>query len=125
MRRTKAYLVYTSAMKEPVKIDEEELDKIAEASKRMGALVFLKKGVVNTSHIVSIVPDGSRIGEWLNQCEYGAGRGEMYRLEGIKPLRHMYGACSQIGVIIDAKTKEIETIQDRAVAALRSIEDKK
>ncbi len=108
MRRTIAYLVYTSSMKDPVRIDEEELEKIAEAGKRMGALVFLKQGVVNTSHIVSVVPDGARINEWLRQCDYGVGRGDIYKAEGIKPLRHMYGENTPIALLIEKKTEELE-----------------
>lgn len=115
-RRTKAYLVVMSN-KDPIKIDEEELYKVVEASAG-GGLVVVKQGVINPSFIVDIQLDKERMREWNERCQYGFGQGEEYNRKGIEPLSRIYSQGSHISVLLDKKQKELEATLPKPPAQL-------
>lgn len=107
-RRTKAYLVIMSN-KDPIRIDEEELQKIVEGSAR-GGLVVVKQGVVNPSYIVDIQLDKERMREWHDRCQYGFGQGEEASRLGIEPLSHIYTQGAPLAVLLEKKQVELEAL---------------
>lgn len=106
IRRTKAYLVIMSN-KDPVQIDEEELEKIVVASTK-GGLVVCKRGVVNPSYVVDIQLDKERMREWKESCRYGFGQGEENEKKGLDQLVPIYSEGSNIRIALDKRTLELE-----------------
>jgi len=109
VRRTKAYLVVMSN-KDPIKIDEEELQKVVEGSAGGAGLIVCKKGVINPSYIVDIQLDKERMREWNDRCQYGHGQGEEYNRKGIEPLTRIYSEGSPIAVLLEKKQVELERL---------------
>jgi len=93
--------------KESIKIDEEELQKILEASAG-GGLCVVKQGVINPSFIVDIQIDKERMREWTTQCQYGHGQGEEYDRKGIPPLNRIYSEGTPIAQLLAKKQIELE-----------------
>lgn len=107
-RRTKAYLVVMSS-KESIKIDEEELQKVLEASAG-GGLCVVKQGVINPSFIVDIQLDRERMREWADRCKYGNGQGDEYNRKGLEPLSHIYSQGAPIAQLLEKKQVELEAL---------------
>jgi len=92
---------------DPVKLDEEELQKVLEGA-NAGELIVLKQGVINPSYLVSIEKDKDRLQAWSHETGYGHGQGERAYARGIKPLGTIYSEGSHIGKLIADSTKRLE-----------------
>lgn len=106
VRRTKAYLV-TMSKGDPIKIDEEEIQKVLEGA-NAGELIVVKQGVINPSYMINILADRDRIETWRREMHYGQGQGDAIKERGLTELGHIYIAGTPIAEAIEASIKGLE-----------------
>lgn len=99
MRKTKAYYAVMSSG-DPMKIDEDEIDKVADAAQKR-SFVFVRGGMINAVHIIGIKIDQERIKEWFRECAYGDETGAKARENGITSMENIFSG-TRIGKIMDA-----------------------
>jgi len=114
-RRTKAYLAIMSRG-DPIKLDEEELQKVA-AGANAGELIVVKQGVINPSYLVCIENDKDRLEAFRRETQYGLGQGEIANRRGIKPLGHIYSEGGHIAKALEESTKRIEASMPKQLEA--------
>lgn len=87
-KRTSAFLIQRSNG-DDIKIDQEELDGVLEGWNK-GAIIIVKRGIVNPSFITGVVPDKNRISEWKKTISYDDTRAKYFKAHGMKPLETIF-----------------------------------
>jgi hypothetical protein len=96
MTKNKGFLVNLSRG-EAVQIDADEVDKVV-ASAGKGAVVVVRRGIINPSYFVSITPDNERLDRWWDDTKHNMAAREA----GLPLLKSVFNGTS-IGSALEAK----------------------